>query len=487
MKAILILFLLPLKLFAQDITGMWTGTLYNDTTQKYVPYEIAISEDKGRLSGYSHTYWKPDNIDNVVNIGVKAIKIKRKKDKLYVEDEKWLYNNYPEPPPKGVRLFSLLSIGTGDSGMILSGPFNTNSTKEYASATGTIRLQKKNNYAQSKLIPKLEELNLSNTLSFIPPKLNDKDVLAVVNPPVEKPKVLQQSTENERVTTAGTTIKTNVAVPKITDKEVAKISSGESTDPDLPKSKEIVPDTAASIKNKPSVTIPKEKEAVVSTQKTATKLPATTTPTQKEVVTVAPPKPVTKAPTLTQPKQKEEVVVSVPKPLTKTPIYTVKQKAEVKVPPPEIKTPVIPPKQNEVVSAPAVKPAARSISNIVQVSAADLATRTTENIRSVNVKSDSLVLNLYDNGEVDGDTVSVVMNGKTIMSRQGLTANAITKTVYLTPDLGDSIQLIMYAENLGSIPPNTGLLILQDGNDRYEIRFAGDMKKNSAIILRRRH
>jgi hypothetical protein len=71
------------------------------------------------------------------------------------------------------------------------------------------------------------------------------------------------------------------------------------------------------------------------------------------------------------------------------------------------------------------------------------------------------------------------------MSRQGLTANAITKTIYLTPDLGDSLQLIMYAENLGSIPPNTGLLILQDGDDRYEIRFAGDLKKNSAIILRR--
>ena len=96
------------------------------------------------------------------------------------------------------------------------------------------------------------------------------------------------------------------------------------------------------------------------------------------------------------------------------------------------------------------------------------------------------MLTLYDNGEVDGDTVSVILNGKTIMPHEGLSTKPITKTIYITPDLGDSLQIIMYAENLGSIPPNTGLLILQDGDDRYEIRFAGDLQKNSAIILRRK-
>jgi hypothetical protein len=120
------------------------------------------------------------------------------------------------------------------------------------------------------------------------------------------------------------------------------------------------------------------------------------------------------------------------------------------------------------------------------VSAADLTKRKTEMIQSIFFNTDSVMLSLYDNGEVDGDTVSVVLNGKVIIGSQGLSTNAITKTVYLTPDLGDSLQLVMYAENLGSIPPNTGLLILQDGSDRYEIRFAGDFQKNSAIILRRR-
>lgn len=57
------------------------------------------------------------------------------------------------------------------------------------------------------------------------------------------------------------------------------------------------------------------------------------------------------------------------------------------------------------------------------------------------------------------------------MPKQGLSTKAITKTIYITPDLGDSLQLIMYAENLGSIPPNTGLLIIHDGDDMYQIRF----------------
>ena len=96
------------------------------------------------------------------------------------------------------------------------------------------------------------------------------------------------------------------------------------------------------------------------------------------------------------------------------------------------------------------------------------------------------MLTLYDNGVVDGDTVSVLLNGKVIMPMEGLSTKAINKTIYLTPQMGDSLVLIMYAENLGSIPPNTGLLVVHDGEDTYYISFSGDLKKNAAIILKRK-
>ena len=77
------------------------------------------------------------------------------------------------------------------------------------------------------------------------------------------------------------------------------------------------------------------------------------------------------------------------------------------------------------------------------------------------------------------------MNGKVIMARERLSTNAVRKTIYADPS-SDSINLVMYAENLGSIAPNTGLLVVHDGQSIYEIRFSGDLQKNASIILRRR-
>ena len=146
--------------------------------------------------------------------------------------------------------------------------------------------------------------------------------------------------------------------------------------------------------------------------------------------------------------------------------------------------PVLPKQAAVIPTVPA--PAKRTQVNVTVGPAVDLAKRQIETIQQLFIESDSLQFTLYDNGEVDGDTVSVILNGKTIVSRQGLNTTAFTKTVYMTPDLGDSVQLVMYAENLGTLAPNTGLLVLLYDNKRQEIRFSGDLSKNAAITLRRR-
>ena len=122
----------------------------------------------------------------------------------------------------------------------------------------------------------------------------------------------------------------------------------------------------------------------------------------------------------------------------------------------------------------------------VIAAAADIALRKTEIIRAINFKADSLVLSLYDNGEVDGDTVSVLVNGQLVIARKGLTANAVKTTIYAAEGFSDSLQVVMYAENLGRIAPNTGLLIVEDGEEKYQIRFEGDFQKNAAIVFRRK-
>lgn len=498
MRIFLIFLLLPLKLFSQDIEGVWTGTIYNDTTHKYIPYEIAIIENKGKLSGFSHTIFIGEN--NRQETGVKSLKIKKKSDKILIEDNELIYNNYAEPAPKGVKQYSVLNVMPGDSGLLLIGVFNTNRTKEYASLTGTIRLQKKNKISETKLIPKLNELNLASSLSFIQTKAKEKDEAAIVP---ANTKVIQSSSQ-----------------PKQQEKEVAVIflpkTQKESSSPgnedteteplliaikedtidykiDVFKAKDVASvekQKTEAVKN-PTVSIKKSepllqlKKQIVSTPTIIKKQPVVQ---PKKEVAVIPLKEDKKSQPLPQPKEKVTTAF-VPKLLNK-PIPQSNSKENINPPPPVKKSEVVsvPKEKNkEQIITPISKPIQKSAPVLTPVvSLEELAKRKIETIRTVDFKSDSLVLTLYDNGVIDGDTVSVILNGKTIISKQMLTANALTKTIYITPDLGDSLQLIMYAENLGSIPPNTGLLIIHDGEDMYQIRFAGDLQKNSAIILRRK-
>jgi hypothetical protein len=117
---------------------------------------------------------------------------------------------------------------------------------------------------------------------------------------------------------------------------------------------------------------------------------------------------------------------------------------------------------------------------------ASVATRKNETTQDIYFKGDSLVLSLYDNGIVDGDTVSVFLNGENIISKQKLKEAAVKKTIYITPGSPDSLQLVLFAENLGTIPPNTGLLTIRDGDNIYQVRFSADLSKNASILLRRK-
>lgn len=106
-------------------------------------------------------------------------------------------------------------------------------------------------------------------------------------------------------------------------------------------------------------------------------------------------------------------------------------------------------------------------------------------LQKMVVASDSLVLSFYDNGVVDGDVISVYLNGQNVIDHAKLKEAAIKKTVPTTLADGE-LKLVLVAETLGSLPPNTGLLIIQDGSNRYEIRFSADLQTNASIILRRK-
>ena len=106
---------------------------------------------------------------------------------------------------------------------------------------------------------------------------------------------------------------------------------------------------------------------------------------------------------------------------------------------------------------------------------------------TIYFKSDSLSIALYDNGEVDGDTVSVIINDEMFIEKQGLKSSAFRKTFYIPKQDNDSLLVVLYAENLGKYPPNTGLLQIKDGEEIFYVRFKADLDRNAAIVLRRKY
>jgi hypothetical protein len=366
--AILMILLMPVCAFAQDLTGLWIGSIYNDSTGVSLYYEIAISERKEKLNGYSYTKFI---VDAKELTGVKSMKVTQRNGKVYLEANDLIYDDYPFEPPKGVKQLTVLELDA--TGNILCGKFTTSRTRQYGKpVTGTVCVNRQTNADLSKLIPVLTSLDLAGGLSFW-----KEDPLVAKSTPVE---------------------------------------------------------TA-----KPIVTTPVKELPAAGKEES---------------------KPVVKAPTVTPPVEKSQPIVA-------PPVITPADEGKGK---------------SKTVSAPVMSVEKPSI----PIAEKEIEKREIETIQTVFFSADSLILELYDNGYVDGDSVSILLNGKSLVSHLRLTEKAFTKTIHITPGTGDSLKLVMFAENLGSIAPNSGLAIIRDGKNMHRITFSGDLRKNAAIILKKK-
>ena len=106
--------------------------------------------------------------------------------------------------------------------------------------------------------------------------------------------------------------------------------------------------------------------------------------------------------------------------------------------------------------------------------------RNNDLLKTIEIDNASFTLDLYDNGDIDGDSISLFFNGKLLLSHKRLTDKALRLKldVDATRDVNE---LKMYAENLGTIPPNTALMVVNDGDNRYEVRISSDLQKSGVI------
>ncbi|TCZ70488.1 hypothetical protein [Flaviaesturariibacter aridisoli] len=266
---------------AQEVTGLYTGTLRNDSTGLVQQYELSLQQRGEKVEGYAYTSFL---LNDRFHFGFRKVRGDVKEGLiLRLHEDEMLENNFPAPPPKGIRRMLVVELINGiDS---LKGKWSTNRTRQWAPATGTFALKRKRDSTSSALVAKLRE-------HYPPPA-------AKAEPP---------------------------------------------------------------------------------------------------------------------------------RPLAFT-------------------------------------------------------ERQVQTIQNVTLRADSVEIALYDNGLVDGDSVSVYLNGQPLVQHVRLSEHAFRYTVRLKPGVVNELSLM--AENLGSLPPNTGLLVLQSGSARYQVYFSADLKTNARILIQK--
>lgn len=100
-------------------------------------------------------------------------------------------------------------------------------------------------------------------------------------------------------------------------------------------------------------------------------------------------------------------------------------------------------------------------------------------VKTVTVNSPQIKIELYDNGEIDNDTITVLINGKVLLYRQMLTDRPLTINFNAFPST--EYELVMYANNLGTIPPNTALMMVTAGDKKFEVFLSSSEQKSAAV------
>lgn len=505
MKTLKLLFLLlfvPLVFHAQkSLTGLWIGTLSNDSTtiRKDQSFEIALTQYKEKVYGYSRSTFI---VNDTLYYILKRVKGTIDGEICEVKDDEIVSYNFRGQLDKGIKVTTTFRRNLQDSAWYLAGEWKTNKTKKFYSISGKVDLKEETNFEKSKIFPHLEELKIDKEIEFYaaskkPAAPVTETKIAAVNKKEEK-----KQTVEPVIAKAAPQRSSNTIVPE-SNRDAGNTSTDIKKQEAIVKKDEPTPvlEDAVAFTGIKKTGIPASNIQAEQKRNLAGDLPKPEIKNQGSGVKIDDPTPVSEeAVAFTgvkksalpasniQAEQKKNVTSDIAKPEIKNQGPGVKINEPLPpAPEPKAETKKIDPatiaKANEekkVITRDLPQPEFKMLS-----AAAFVEKRKTIAPQILEFKSDSLELKLYDNGEIDGDTVSILLNGEIVLAKQGLKASAIKKTIYIQPGT-DELTLVLYAENLGKYPPNTGLLVVHDGEDVYQVRFSADLQQNAAVIFRRK-
>jgi len=103
-------------------------------------------------------------------------------------------------------------------------------------------------------------------------------------------------------------------------------------------------------------------------------------------------------------------------------------------------------------------------------------------LSTLKVNDRHVQIKMYDNGTIDNDSVSIFYNGNLLKKHVRLTEEAIVMDLDLDENTNNH-EITLYAENMGSFPPNTALIVVTCGKKRYELHSSTNFNDNNVLKL----
>jgi len=147
----------------------------------------------------------------------------------------------------------------------------------------------------------------------------------------------------------------------------------------------------------------------------------------------------------------------------------IKKNPEPELPKPALETPKVSP--SSIVS-PNVIMSEQNIPKVIEG-------RNVLKTENFNVSDSILLISVFDNSYIDGDTLSLYFNGSWILYHYGVLK--MKKEIRLSLKPGTNNFLVLFANNLGKTPPNTAVISFRDGKRDHIVRLSSDLHSCSAV------
>ncbi len=141
-----------------------------------------------------------------------------------------------------------------------------------------------------------------------------------------------------------------------------------------------------------------------------------------------------------------------------------------------------PPKEYKIINTGATTVAVPPVKKDTVINYQNQSIRKNTVFGRIPVSVKNITLNIFDNGTIDGDSISIYYNNKLLVSNRRLSEKPITLELMLD-DKAPQHEIVLFANNLGSIPPNTALIVVNAGDKRFELYSSASLTENAVLVF----